>query len=294
MRSVFVGEAMLELTSAGPDWRIGYGGDTLNTAIHLARVGHDTAYLTALGTDPFSQKIVEAWKSEGLDTSLVLTHPERLPGIYAIDVDPFGERSFLYWRENAAARAMFDLPGMPQALADAERADLLGLSLITFAILPEDARVRLRMLAADVRKRGGRIALDGNFRPRLWRSTEEARRTLDLAISQADFGFPTLSDEVDLRGASSARDVQRHWQGLGCREVVVKLGVDGCLLPDDTVVAPDHRLSPVDTSGAGDAFNAGYLAARCNGASMAEAARAGHELAGWTIMRVGAVPPLGS
>src|SRR5687768_15093706 len=96
-RIVGCGEAMLELsrlrgaggeTAGGPlgdgAYALGYGGDTLNTAIHLARAGHEVAYLTALGSDAFSQRLTRAWAAEGLDTALVLAHPRRQPGLYAI------------------------------------------------------------------------------------------------------------------------------------------------------------------------------------------------------------------
>jgi 2-dehydro-3-deoxygluconokinase len=292
-RIVCVGEAMLELSRQGDGWRLGYGGDTINTAIHLARAGHDTAYLTALGGDPFSAEIKERWQAEGLDVSLVLTHPSANIGLYAIATDDQGERSFTYWREASAARAMFALDGIDVALAEAETADLLYFSLITLAILPPEGRERLLALA----RRARRVAFDSNYRPRLWPSAEEARDARDAAIAVSDIGLPTLEDEAQLLSAPWGEDlVAAHWEELGCAETVVKLGAQGARLPDGRILAPERALDPVDTSGAGDAFNAGYLAARIDGARIEAAVMAGHALAGWTIMRPGAIPaaePLG-
>ncbi|MET0180551.1 MAG: sugar kinase [Novosphingobium sp.] len=286
---------MLELSRArtpgGDAWALGYGGDTLNTAIHLARAGHDVAYLTALGADPFSAQLRRDWTAEGLDTALVLTHPTRQPGLYAIVTDADGERSFTYWRETSAVRAMFALPAMVEAEAQAAAADLLLFSLITLAVLPPEGRERLLALARRVREAGGRVAFDGNYRPRLWASHADARDARDAALAVADIGLPTLEDETALSGETEAAAVAAHWSGCGCGETVVKLGAQGCRLPDGTVVAPEQVLAPVDTSGAGDAFNAGYLDARLRGAEIADAARAGHARAGWTIMRPGAIPP---
>ena len=101
--------------------------------------------------------------------------------------------------------------------------------------------------------------------PRLWASADEARQVRDAAIACADIGLPTLEDETLLSGEADADAVARHWIGLGCAETVVKLGAAGCRLPDGTILPPPEVLSPVDTSGAGDAFNGGYLAARLNG-----------------------------
>jgi 2-dehydro-3-deoxygluconokinase len=290
-RAVLAGEGMLELSQEGDRWRLGYGGDTLNTAIHLARAGVETAYLTAIGCDAISADLKSRWAAEGLDTSLVLTHPTRGTGLYAISTDPRGERSFTYWRAESAAREMFTLDEVDAAMGIAEWADLFAFSLISLAILPPEGRQHLLDLAALVRANGGTVAFDGNYRPRLWNSGAEAAAARDAAIAVADIGLPTLEDEAALSGATSAAAVATHWQDLGCVETVVKLGAEGCRLPDGTVVAPERALAPVDTSGAGDAFNAGYLAARLRGDIPATAALQGHAVAGWTIMRRGAIPP---
>lgn len=291
MRAVMVGEAMLELSQDGPGWRLGYGGDTLNTAIHLARAGIATAYLTAIGSDPLSDELKAKWEGEGIDTSLVLTHEQRGTGLYAITTDPLGERSFTYWRETSAARALFAMDGVDAARAEAEWAGLFGFSLISLAILSDAGRQHLLDLATLVAAKGGIVAFDGNYRPRLWSDSVKAAEWRDRAIAVATIGLPTLEDEAALSGTVDAAEVARHWQGLGCNETVVKLGARGCLLPDGTVLPPPVLLEPVDTSGAGDAFNGGYLAARMRGQGVAEAAQSGHLLAGWSVMRRGAIPP---
>lgn len=281
---------MLELSREGEYWRLGYGGDTLNTAIHMARAGHDVAYLTAIGSDPLSADLKAKWEAEGLDTSLVLTHPERSTGLYAISTDATGERSFSYWRDTSAAREMFALGAVEAALRDAEPANLLVFSLISLAILPPEGRTHLLALASQVNANGGRVAFDGNYRPRLWASVEEASNARDAAIAVADIGLPTLEDERLLSGEADADAVAAHWASLGCAETIVKLGAEGARLPDGSVIPPPEVLQPVDTSGAGDAFNGGYLASRMGGARVADAVSAGHRLAGWCVMRRGAIP----
>lgn len=290
MRIVVVGEGMLELARDSGGWRLGYGGDTLNTAIHFARFGYATTFLTALGADDFSADLRRAWADEGLDTRHVLTDPARIPGLYAIRTDAAGERSFSYWRNDSAARHMFALSGIDAALADAERADVLVFSLITLAVLPRDARERLLASCSAVRARRGMVVFDSNYRPRLWPSPAAAIHARDDAIAHATVGLPTLDDERCLAPEATAMSVAAHWAALGCGECIVKLGRDGCRLPDGTAVAPPTVVVPVDTSGAGDAFNAGYVAARLTGRSMADAALAGHRLAGWVIDHAGAIP----
>lgn len=291
---VVVGEGMVELSGdiGAAGWRLGYGGDTLNTAVHLARLGREVAYMTALGTDPFSDDLRRAWAAEGVDTALILADPDRRPGLYAITNDPDGERHFTYWRGESAARRIFTLPGIDTALEVAADADLLAFSMISLAVLPPEGRAALFDLARRIRMRGGSVAFDTNYRSALWPDPAEARAVHGEALRVTDIGLPTIEDEVALTGAGDPADVLAHWRGAGVGEVVVKRGAEGCTV-DGGDVPPPMRLSPCDTSGAGDAFNAGYLHARLDGRSPEQAALAGHRLAGWVVMNRGAIPPVG-
>jgi 2-dehydro-3-deoxygluconokinase len=290
-RIICLGEAMVELSPRQGGWHVHYGGDTLNLALHLTRLGHRTAYLTALGTDPFAGSMKSDWGREGMDTSLVLTHPTRTTGLYAIETDQRGERHFSYWRGESAAREMFDCEGIDYAQDQVRAADLFAFSLISLAILPERRRKRVIGLAQEVREHGGKVAFDSNYRARLWEDREAARYWRDAAIEVANFGLPTLEDEVALQPEEDEDQVALRWEARGCGEVVVKLGAHGCRLPDGTLQQPEQLYDALDSSGAGDAFDAGYLAARMRGAELALAARHGERLAAWVLMRSGAIPP---
>lgn len=292
MRIVVAGEGMVELArrSDGNCWQLGHGGDTLNTAIHFARFGRNIAYASALGSDSFSDELRNAWAGEGIDTSLILTDPLHAAGLYAIRLDAAGERSFAYWRSDSAARRMFTLPDSAAMAVQAAQADLLCYSLISLAILPQEGRAAMFALARAVRARGGRVAFDSNYRARLWASEAEAREAHESALECCDIGLPTLEDETALLGLADAETVAAHWRARGVSEVVVKLGVRGCCVDGERVVAPLAISVPVDTSGAGDAFNAAYLHARLSGASGEVAALAGHRLAGWVVTQPGAIP----
>jgi 2-dehydro-3-deoxygluconokinase len=287
-----VGEGMIELSKAAAGlWRMGSGGDTLNTAIHLARLGCAVSFASALGSDPFSVLLRESWRHEGLNADTVLADPQRTAGLYAIHTDQRGERSFTYWRRESAARCLFAHPDIARVEAAAEQADLLIFSLISLAVLPPESRHRLIDLAERAVERGGRVAFDGNYRPTLWDDVDTARRAREAAIALCDFGLPTLDDECAIEGPTDAAEVAERWMRSGAKEVVVKLGSDGCLTPEG-LVAPLKHLEPVDTTGAGDAFNAGYLHARLHQQGVVAAAKAGHELAAWTVMEHGGIPAI--
>src|ERR1700690_3785029 len=119
MPVIAIGECMLELVRVGDGWQLNHAGDAFNTALNMRRLGVPVAFLSALGTDPFSVEMRAAWLREQIDITMVLTDPTRLPGLYAIRTDIDGERSFYYGRERSAARRLFEWPGIEAAIARA-------------------------------------------------------------------------------------------------------------------------------------------------------------------------------
>jgi 2-dehydro-3-deoxygluconokinase len=294
MRVACIGECMVELAQVDAGlFRRGFGGDTLNTALYLSRLGVDTSYVTALGDDPLSDGMLAAWRAEGVKTDEVLRAKGRMPGLYMIERDAHGERSFLYWRDRAPARELFDLAD-DAALDRLAGFDWLYFSGISLSLYGETGRAKLRELLAAARKRGGRVAFDGNFRPRGWPDKDMARRTFNAILPLVDLALPTLDDEQMLFGDADADACLARLKGAGIKEIVVKRGPLGCRIDVDGAVddmPPPHVVQPVDTTAAGDSFNAGYLAARIKGMAPRDAALAGHRLANAVIMAPGAVIP---
>jgi 2-dehydro-3-deoxygluconokinase len=291
--TVVVGECMLELVRAEGHWRLGHAGDSFNTALYLTRLGLPVAYLTALGADPFSDDMRTAWQAEGIDTSLVLTDPARLPGLYAIRNDTDGERHFYYWRERSAARRLFGLPGIAAALQRARGAQRLYLSGITLSLFAPGERAELVTLAAAVRERGGQVIFDSNYRAAGWSSPGEARAAIEALGPRVSLALPTLVDEAALFGDGGPGQSMARWLAWGASEVVVKLGAAGCAVAagGHRASVPQHPVAAVDTTGAGDAFNAAYIAARASGCSPERSAAAANRLAAEVVKYPGAILP---
>lgn len=295
-----IGEPMVELSRAGDGeadfWRMGFAGDVLNTLWYarasLPEAGWRTALLTRLGADPFSAHIRAFLDRNGLDTAYVGIDETRSVGLYAIDLSPTGERSFSYWRSASAARALADDAA---ALADAiAAADLVYFSGITLAILPPAGRQNLVDAARAAKARGQAVVFDPNIRPALWEDRETMARWLREGIAAASIGLPSFDDDAELWGDASPSDCLHRWQAAGCGEVAVKNGGGDIVvgMPGHVETIAVERVRPVDTTGAGDAFNAAYLAARLAGIAPAEAVRAGHGLARHVIGQRGALMPM--
>jgi 2-dehydro-3-deoxygluconokinase len=149
---------------------------------------------------------------------------------------------------------------------------------------------------AEARQRGARIAFDSNYRPRLWGANKEpVRNAFAYAAAIADIVLPSLDDERALWDDSSAEDVLQRYSHAGVSEIVVKDGVGGAYILDE-VGAVQHIpvpavLTPVDTTAAGDSFNAAYLAARLAGLEPPEAVMYGHKLSAIVVSHRGAIVP---
>lgn len=292
-----VGECMLELSGAGaPDlWRMGIAGDTLNTAWYArSRLGPDwqVDYLTRLGQDRFSDRILAFLDSGGIGSGWITRDPARMPGLYAIDLQD-GERSFTYWRGQSAARGLAD----DEAHLDRafQGAAALYLSGITLAILTPDRRIAVIEALAAARARGALTAFDPNLRPRLWEDAATMCACVTRAAGAATLCLPSLDDEVAAFGDTGPEATAERYLGAGAGAVVVKTGGGPVVLADASGVRMIDglpRVTPVDTTGAGDSFNGGYLAARLSGLDDAQAVRSAHALASRVVLHPGALIPM--
>ncbi|WCS26924.1 sugar kinase [Methylobacterium sp. NMS14P] len=295
MRVACIGECMVEL-SERPDGNLvrGFGGDTLNTALYLARLGVAVDYVTALGDDVWSDEMAAAWGREGIGLDRVRRLQGRMPGLYIIRTDADGERSFHYWRDRAAARDLFTEPGAAETEAELERYDLVYLSGISLSLYGETGRAALFETLSRLRSRGGQVAFDTNYRPRGWPDRDEAWAAFRTALALADVIFASAEDLDWLFGAAGEDEVLRH---RGRAEIVLKVsGASGPVArvlhgAADTAVPAGRAARVVDTTAAGDSFAAGYLAARIAGLAPEAAAAEAHRLAGAVIGHRGAVIP---
>lgn len=292
-RVVSIGECMVEMApTADATFSMGFAGDTLNTAWYLRRELPDdwqVDYLTAVGSDPISDRMVRFLDDSGLDTTHVARIEGRTVGLYLIQLDR-GERSFAYWRETSAAKLLASDPArLRRALADCRVAYFSG---ITLAILDAGDRANLLRALAGARAAGTLVVFDPNLRPRLWPDGETMRRAVTDAAKGADIVLPSFDDDAAAFGDADPQATAQRYGGLGVPLVVVKNGAGEIVVAKDrqtTHWQPPKVAEVIDSTAAGDSFNAAFLAAHLGGETLDQALSAGAALAGHVIGRRGAL-----
>ena len=289
-----IGEAMAEFQSCPHQRPPTFGGDTLNTAVYLSRLGcHNITYFSGFGFDKLSEQALEFCRNEHLDLSGVTQIKGRTLGTYAIATDNEGERTFTYQRKNSAARHWLSEVNPNHLIKQLKKYDIIYVTGITLAIQFEDNLETLFTILESV-KHSAEIWFDSNYRPRLWETKSKAQAAYSRMVSLADHVLLTFDDEQQLFGDSSVTATLARLNNYSLKRIVIKCGGNDCLIKnkDREYLIPATKVKTVvDTTSAGDAFNAGYLHAQVIGKTFEQAAVSGHLLASQVIQHHGAIMP---
>ncbi len=286
-----MGECMVELSHTGEDQlKLGFAGDSSNACIYLKRSAPEVTvqYLTALGDDDYSEQILDMWRQEGIDTSLVRRITGELPGLSIIRNTPDGERSFYYWRGQSAYKR---LPGLFEPDYRLPRTDYLYVSGITLAATLPEYRQRILQLIKHAAEAGSQLIFDPNYRARLW-SPEEALSVITDILPETDLFLTSIED---LEQLTPDADGFLKDASAVCPELVLRRGSDSCFVyrEGQALEIPAITTKAADTTGAGDSFNGTYIASRIRGNDPESAARAAHQVAAEVIQHKGAITPRG-
>ena len=297
MSQIFLmGECMAELQQIEPGLlRQSFAGDFYNTAVYLKRAfSHvDTCLLTAVGKDKLSDTMLAHCEQERLDCASVMRSPTRIPGLYWINTDAEGERTFTYWRENSAARELMSL--MDEVVRERLlQADWFFFSGISLAVIEPQDRPLLWALLADLKRAGVKIAFDPNYRARLWPDADTAKQNFEKAFGFCDLLLPGVDDFSQLYGCAEVAKIRTLLNEFHIAEVVLKNGpAEICYIAGDelTVYPVTPATTVIDTTSAGDSFNGVFMGARMSGRSVATAIDWAARSAGVVIQHRGAIIP---
>lgn len=294
-----MGECMLELRQAKDGlMNQSFAGDTFNTAVYMKRTfaQQDIAFMTAVGQDTISQQMVSACSSEKLNNQHIYPNSDRNPGIYLVQTDEQGERSFLYWRDSSAAKQVMQFVDQ-QAISELCKADMFFFSGISIAILEPQDRPAFWAMLTQLKEAGVKIGFDPNYRPRLWNNADEAKTEFAKAYAASDIMMPGVDDFKQLYAIETLDDILAFCQPFDITELVLKNGPESVYCQLDgklTHVAITPVTNVVDTTSAGDSFNGVYLGARLAGKDITSSVNLASSAAGIVIQHPGAIAPVGA
>lgn len=284
-----IGEPLVELRLEGGELRVGVGGDMLNVAARVVAHGTPARLLYVRGEDGLGDWLLQQIHRLGVDSD-----PRVGPGktgLYSISTSDVGARSFTYWRSESACAGLSpdDTRELPDATA-------LMVSGITQA-LSDSAEAAVNRAVDEARRRGMTIAFDPNVRPDLWRQRgglAAARRAAESLLDRVDLFLPSVEDCAALWGGSAMDEAVAKVDELPV-DAVVKAGAEGVWIRENGQwhrVPASKAESVVDTTGAGDAFNAAFLNARLKGLDGPASAREAVIAAARTVAYRGALSDL--
>jgi 2-dehydro-3-deoxygluconokinase len=281
---VALGETMLSIVSVdapldrASTFHVTHGGAESNVCVGLARRGLSVAWVSALGEDDAGDRIANALAGEGIDLRWLRRDPDRQTGVMLRDT----VGTVRYYRAGSAASALSprDLEAVP-----IESVPAVFVTGITPLIGQEPGRAAIELL----RRTSGLRIVDVNLRSRLWGS-DRAVELISPLLEMADLVLGGEHEWRTFEPHADARELARRIAARGPREVVLKRGPRGACALDVEAGWFEHAPEPgpdVDPVGAGDAFDAGYLAARLSGASVDDALREGAACGAAVAARVG-------
>jgi 2-dehydro-3-deoxygluconokinase len=293
----FLGECMVELRAIDETTMSqSFAGDLYNSAVYLKRCFPDVcaSMVTAIGRDKLSKQMFDRFESEDLETQFVFEHASKAPGMYLIETDDTGERSFTYWRSDSAARTIVDFLNQ-EVLELMSSGDMFFFSGISLAVIEEGTREAFWRKLEQLKSAGVKIVFDPNYRARLWRDQKQAVDQFNKAFRLSNIALPGVEDLTVLYGVETAQGVIDFCQPFGIGEVVVKNGPES-VITNEKGLTVNHEITPVtnvvDTTSAGDAFNGVYLGARLNGRNTVESVKLAASAAGTVIQHRGAIAPM--
>ncbi|KGM48159.1 sugar kinase [Pseudooceanicola atlanticus] len=291
-RFLSIGECMVEFApDEGGLYRSGFAGDTFNTAWYMRQLCHpgtEVLYHSAIGDDAASAEMTGFVREAGIGFD-PLVIPGASVGLYMISLLE-GERSFSYWRSASAARRLAE--GL-EACPALSPGDILFFSGITMAILHPETRAPFLDFVSKARANGITVAFDPNLRPRLWADGAEMCDWITRSAEVADVLLPSFDDEATHFGDTAPQGTVTRYRALGAATVVVKNGGGDVLVQSDghapVHVSPPKVMQVVDSTAAGDAFNAGFLSRWMRKAPLREAVEVGCNVSAQVIRQRGAL-----
>ncbi len=290
-----IGECLIELSSNGSLAESStlnkyFGGDTVTTAVAIARLGGKTAYVTKVGNDGFSEFILSSLQKEHIDTSLIKTNDEQ-NGMYIL-ANTQTKKELLYYKRKTAATKL-NIDDLPES-----KIKTLKLIYSTGIVqsLSASARELVRESFRIARENEVLTAYDPNYTS-CFMNSEDTKELFDEIIDYTDIVFLSLkSDAVRLYDIDSVDKAMKYFWDKGAKIVVIKSHIDNGYYTgykgNISFTEFYNTTKAVDVTASGDVFNGGFLYAVVNGYTPSDATKFAAVVSGLQTQNYGAIPSI--
>lgn len=272
------------------------GGAPANFAVGLARLGVNIAFIGKVGDDPFGEYLLNVLKNEKVNTENVIkAQKNERTALAFVSLDEDAERDFVFYRKNAA-----DLQFTEKELKVDYLVNAKYIHFGTVSLTEEPSRTATISAIERCREAGGKSCFDPNLRLDLWENLETFREIIDKVLKKTDIMYPSLEE---LKIILQREDVEEQeaidliMEKYPIDIVALKRGKEGCLIKkreDFFLTIPAFEVHVLDTTGAGDGFNVGFIFGLIEEKSIEEAGIIGNAVGALVIQKKGAMTSLPS
>ncbi|QIM62007.1 ribokinase [Pasteurellaceae bacterium Orientalotternb1] len=262
-------------TLTGYGYQIAYGGKGANQAVAAARLGADVAFIGTIGDDQIGQAMKSAFEQDGINTTVIEAIPHQSTGLAMIQVSDQGENSIVI---SAGANADLTPALVEKHRTAIEQADTLLMQL-------ESPLDTVEFAARLAKQTGTKVVLN----------PAPAQPLPPSLLSLVDIITPNETEAEILTGVKitdelTANQAAQHFHQLGIETVLITLGSKGVYASQNGVgeIIAGFCVQAVDTTAAGDTFNAGVVTGLLEGKTLADAIRFAHAAAALSVTRIGA------
>lgn len=267
-RIIAMGEAIIDLIATQPlpyekveAFQKCFGGAPMNTAVGVARLGGSVGVVTAVGDDPFGHFIANTLEENGVDTRYVIFKREFRTTLAFVANEPkTGERSFMFYRKPWAETADSSLTYGDFPISYVKSAEILHVS--GFSLSQEPSRSTIMHTIREAKGAGVKISFDPTLRFDVWNDPEETYRIYEEVMGFADIATFSIEEAESLLGTSDPSIAAERALSLGADLIGLKRGDKGSVIASrngEYIESEAFKVKPVDTTGAGDAWNAALL-----------------------------------
>jgi len=280
-------ERSVEISNPGSPGVALYGGGTAaNTAVGLARLGEQVTFIGTVGDDGYGRWVVKDLAQEGIDTREIRFVRDAFTSMVVALIHPDGDRSIYVWPDQGGAHTKLEHGDIKsETIQSFTWLHVTGLCLREKPV--RKAQLKAMKMACEA---GLMVSLDLNLRLESWGMDRSLKAVFEEAISYSGVVFGNGEEEIMPLTEASSIQAGSEAISLGKRIVIARQGADGAMVvaPGKSFDSPAYSVQVVDALGAGDAFNAGYIAASLAKKDLPEAVRWGNAAAALKIGRPGA------